>query len=368
MPALRYAMEEAAASLWRGRRAGVLSTATIALALFVLGGFLLVSRNLERLADEWRGAAEMSVFMVDDVSDENRRAIETALAPGQVVAAFEYVPKAEALIRFKRTFGDLASAIDAVEGESAACVLRSPTAVGRPPLHTPSRASSRRLRQTPGVSDVRYDRQWLDRLLSAVTILRRVGLMLGGVLTLAAALTVANVVRLALHARRHEIEIMQLVGAPQVYVRGPFVMEGVLPGRHRRGGGAGRSVAGVSGASGELPVAPGRGGEPVLGELPFDWRLPRAAGGRDARRLSGRGPGDTDPNLNPLQNLDTRFRDGTTLAFIEHPRQFHSLEDLHATLRDRLEADQRAAPDPGILPGRIRQASSMSTTTPTLLL
>ena len=82
----------------------------------------------------------------------------------------------------------------------------------------------------PGVADVRYDRQWLDRLLSAIAIIRGVGLVLGAVLTIAAALTVANVVRLALYARRDEIEIMQLVGAPQAYIRGPFVMEGVLQG------------------------------------------------------------------------------------------------------------------------------------------
>ena len=55
-------------------------------------------------------------------------------------------------------------------------------------------------------------------------------LALGALLTLAAALTVANVVRLALYARRDELDIMQLVGAPQVYVRGPFIMEGVLQG------------------------------------------------------------------------------------------------------------------------------------------
>src|SRR5204862_6520336 len=86
------------------------------------------------------------------------------------------------------------------------------------------------LRQTPGVSDVRYDRQWLDRLLAAVSFVRGVGLVLGLVLTIAAALTVANVVRLALYARREEIDIMQLVGAPQAYIRGPFVMEGVMQG------------------------------------------------------------------------------------------------------------------------------------------
>src|SRR5207248_4987211 len=87
-----------------------------------------------------------------------------------------------------------------------------------------------RLRQTPGVADVRYDRQWLSRVLAAITVVRGAGLILGAVLTVAAALTVANVVRLALYARRDEIDIMQLVGAPHAYIRGPFVMEGVMQG------------------------------------------------------------------------------------------------------------------------------------------
>ena len=87
-----------------------------------------------------------------------------------------------------------------------------------------------RLRAMPGVADVRYDQRWLTRLLSTVSVVRRVGFALGGVLALAAGLTVANVVRLALVARRDELEIMELVGAPQVYIRGPFVMEGVLQG------------------------------------------------------------------------------------------------------------------------------------------
>jgi cell division transport system permease protein len=229
MPALRYAIAEAAASLWRGRRAGIFSVATIALALFVLGGFLLVSRNLQRLADDWRGAAEMSVFLSDDVSDDNRRHIEAVLAPGRVVAAFEYLTKADALIRFKQTFGDLASALDALDGNPlpASYEVQLQASATAPYAIEAVVAA---LRQSEGVSDVRYDRQWLDRLLSAATMVRRVGLLLASVLAMAAALTVATVVRLALHARRDEIEIMQLVGAPRVYVRGPFVMEGVFQG------------------------------------------------------------------------------------------------------------------------------------------
>jgi cell division transport system permease protein len=229
MRAIRYAIEEAAMSLWRGRQAGLLSTLTIALALFVLGGFLLVTANLDRLGAEWSRAAELSVYLKDNVTPSERRAIEAAVAPSDVVAAQEFVSKAEALARFRQTFGDLSGAIDTL-GENplpASVEVRlKPGAEAAAGVD----ALAARVRQLPGVADVRYDRQWLARLLSAITIIRGVGFVLGSVLTIAAALTVANVVRLALHARRDELDIMQLVGAPQAFIRGPFVMEGVLQG------------------------------------------------------------------------------------------------------------------------------------------
>ena len=90
------------------------------------------------------------------------------------------------------------------------------------------------LRQMPGVADVRYDRQWLNRVLSAIAVIRGVGLVLGGDPDVAAALTVANVVRLALYARRDEIEIMQLVGAPQALHPRPVRDGRRAPGRRGR--------------------------------------------------------------------------------------------------------------------------------------
>jgi cell division transport system permease protein len=225
--ALRYAFEEAVQSLWRGRQSGILSTATIALALFVLGTFLLVTGNLQRLGAEWGSAAELSVYLKDDITPEERAAIDRALAPSDTIGSHEYVSKADALVRFKQTFSELAGAADTL-GDN-------PLPASFEVRLTPSAAAGidalgARLREQSGVADVRYDRQWLTRLLGAIDVIRGAGLLLGTILTLAAALTVANVVRLALYARRDEIEIMHLVGAPNVYVRGPFVMEGVLQG------------------------------------------------------------------------------------------------------------------------------------------
>jgi cell division transport system permease protein len=241
MRAIQYAFDEAVASLWRGRQSGILSTATIGVALFVLGAFLIVTSNLERLGTEWSRAAHLSVYLTDDVTVENTKNIERVLAPGALVAGFEYVSKADAVRDFKQTFTDLAAGVDALEANPLPAsyeVRLVPEAASGNGVEALAAA----LRQAPGVDDVRYDRQWLDRLASAVTVIRGIGLILGAVLTVAAALTVANVVRLALYARRDEIEIMELVGAPQVYIRGPFVVEGILQG----GIGAAAALAGLA--------------------------------------------------------------------------------------------------------------------------
>ena len=227
MRAWRYAFDEALASLRRGRRSGALSTATIAVALFVLGTFLITTSNLERLGREWSNSAQLSVYLSDGITAAERATIERTLAPGNVVASLQYVSKADALARFKKTFSDLTSTLDGL-GENPLPASFEVQLLGGADSVVDLLVAE--LRQLPGVADVRYDREWLARLLAAINVVRVVGGVLGALLTVAAALTVANVVRLGLYARRDELDIMELVGAPSAYVRGPFVMEGTLQG------------------------------------------------------------------------------------------------------------------------------------------
>jgi cell division transport system permease protein len=230
MRAWQYAFDEALASLWRGRRSGALSTATIGVALFVLGAFLITTSNLERLGREWSNSAQLSVYLTDGVTAADRATIERTLAPGSpgsVVAGIQYLSKADALARFKKTFSDLTSTIDGL-GENPLPASFEVQLLGG--ANSAVDLLVAEVRQLPGVADVRYDREWLARLVAAIDVIRLVGGVLGLLLTLAAALTVANVVRLGLYARRDELDIMELVGAPSAYVRGPFVMEGTVQG------------------------------------------------------------------------------------------------------------------------------------------
>ncbi len=141
----------------------------------------------------------------------------------------EYVSKADALDRFKRQFADLASLTQGFDDNPfpASLEVRVGTAAGGD-----GRADAlvRRIAGLPGVADVRYDREWLGRLASGLNAVRGAGVALALLMALAAGVTVATVVRLGLHARRDEIEIMRLVGSPMTFIRGPFVAEGLMQG------------------------------------------------------------------------------------------------------------------------------------------
>ena len=88
----------------------------------------------------------------------------------------------------------------------------------------------RAFEKAPGVEEVQYDLLWIERLSTAVRLVRGLGAFLGGILVLAGVFTISNVIRLTVYARQDELDIMRLVGATRAYVNGPFVVEGMIQG------------------------------------------------------------------------------------------------------------------------------------------
>jgi cell division transport system permease protein len=183
---------------------------------------------MERVFTQWQDAAEFSVYLADTATPQQSAAVEQTLGKSAVVDATEFVSKEDALRRFKQNFATLAESA----GELSTNPLPASFEVRLRPNANPVDVASLadQAAGLAGVADVRYDRQWIQRLMYAVDVVRAGGFALAALLVLAAALTVASVVRLALVARREEIHIMQLVGAPIAYIQGPFVVEGVLQG------------------------------------------------------------------------------------------------------------------------------------------
>jgi len=230
MRALRYFFGEAAESLLRGWRAAAFSMLTIAAGLFVLGFFLMVNSNLQRLVSRWSDAAELAVYLRDDATPEQSGAVNDLLSKSGLAEAVQSLSKDEARRAFANEFPDLAGASASLDHNPfpASFEVRLNSQAQGTPTAVDNLVTA--LQGMGGVTDVRYDRRWLARLNAVIRVVRSVGLVIVTLLALASALTVASVVRLAAAARRDEIEIMQLVGAPVAYIRGPFIAEGLLQG------------------------------------------------------------------------------------------------------------------------------------------
>jgi len=230
MRALQYFFSEAFASLWRSQRAALLSMLTIAAGLFVLGFFLMVNANLQRIIGRWSDSAELAVYLRDDAAPPQIATIKELLTSSGLAASVTQVSKDEARTAFARDFPDLAGATATLERNPfpASFAVRLNGAAQSAPAAVENLTTT--LASAAGVADVRYDRTWIARLTSTIRVIRGVGLAIILLLAVASALTVANVVRLTAMARRNEIEIMQLVGAPFAYIRGPFIAEGLIQG------------------------------------------------------------------------------------------------------------------------------------------
>src|SRR5205814_5119095 len=130
--------------------------------------------------------------------------------------------------RLQADLGDLAGALEGLSQNPLPPSLEVTPREALPPLAV--RALAAKLGGLTGVQEVEYGREWLDKLEALGRGLRVFGA--GALFTVlgAALLVVANTIRLAVCARRDEIEIMKLVGATDGYVRAPFLLEGALQG------------------------------------------------------------------------------------------------------------------------------------------
>ncbi|MDP9862702.1 MULTISPECIES: permease-like cell division protein FtsX [Streptosporangium] len=227
--------------VWIGLRRNLTMTiaviVTVAIGMALLGVGLMINSQISSMRDYWTDKVEVSVFLCKKndpfpqckgsggVNEQEQAALKTQIESMQQVQSVEFEDAAKAYENFKAQYKNDTVMLSAIQvgdmPESFRVKLKDPDTY---------EAVIQQLNGAKGVSVVVNQQTFLEKFFGLLEKLRWAALVIAIVLVFAATLLIGNTVRLSAYNRRRETGIMRLVGASNLYIQLPFVMEGVIAG------------------------------------------------------------------------------------------------------------------------------------------
>lgn len=217
----------------RGLRSSPVTTAvavvTIGVSLVLVGAFQLLLRNMEELLDDFGDDLHVTAYLEDGLGAGEQRKLEKLILTVEGVERVRAVSKADAWERFRTGVGGGAALLEGLEENPLPASLEI---VLVPERRSPEglRIVAESIEGLPGIADLASGQDWVEGYLRAIALVRGTGIGLGVILALATLLIVTNTIRLAVFARRDELEILWLVGASRSFMNTPFLLEGLVQG------------------------------------------------------------------------------------------------------------------------------------------
>lgn len=221
-----YFFREAMLSVKRNGWMSLASVGTMAICLLVVGTALLLVLNTNRIVTSIESNIEIIAYLRTDTTAEKSVQLGKELRAMPEVAEVEFVSKEKALQTLTQKFGKEHNLIAALGGtnplpDAFKIKAKNPAEVGD---------LAKKIEALPQVEKVRYGQEVVEKLFSLTRWLKLICVGIMVFLALAAVFLVATNIRLALFARRREIQIMKLVGATNWFIRWPFFLEGMFLG------------------------------------------------------------------------------------------------------------------------------------------
>ena len=168
-------------------------------------------------------------FLEKNLPETQRGFIEESLKKSSLVKDIQFVSSEQALEKFQENFPELQGIIDNLNinpfPSSFETTFRNENISSAEIL-----AFIQEMSRLEGIEDVQFNRDWVEKMESFSRLAKAVGFFLGGILILASFFIISNVIRLNVFVRKEEIEIFRLVGASNIFIRIPFLMEGMILG------------------------------------------------------------------------------------------------------------------------------------------
>lgn len=221
-----YFIKEVYTSFKRNIWMTLASIFTVVLSLFILGFFSIVILNLNKMADTLESQVQISVYLKDDLSQEEIDETKETLSKIEGLQDIKFTTREEAMKNFKERLGDQQFLLDALDDTNPLPDSFSLTVTSPQQVKTIADTAA----ALDSVESASYSQDIINHLFNLTHLIRLIGVALIILLTGAAIFIISNTIRLTVFARRKEIAIMKYVGATDWFIRWPFLLEGICLG------------------------------------------------------------------------------------------------------------------------------------------
>jgi cell division transport system permease protein len=224
---IAYTLKESFAGFRRNRSATLITVFTVSIALLLLGVFTLITSNVSTFVDSIRSRVDVEVFLTTEINQRQQQEMETILRDLPGVSDVAFVSKDDAAEIFKKDFGE--SFADILEENPLPQSFRLNISDGYNNSDSVALLASK-IEKLRLVDNVYYRKSLLQLLDRRAKAFGLAAFFIGIMLAASAVILVANTIRLTIYAKRHLIRTMKLVGATTLFIRAPFLIEGVFHG------------------------------------------------------------------------------------------------------------------------------------------
>lgn len=221
-----YFIKEVYTSFKRNIWMTLASIFTVVLSLFILGFFSIVILNLNKMADTLESQVQISVYLKDDLSQEEIDETKETLSKIEGLQDIKFTTREEAMKNFKERLGDQQFLLDALDDTNPLPNSFSLTVTSPQQVKTIADTAA----ALDSVESASYSQDIINHLFNLTHLIRLIGVALIILLTGAAIFIISNTICLTVFARRKEIAIMKYVGATDWFIRWPFLLEGICLG------------------------------------------------------------------------------------------------------------------------------------------
>ncbi len=221
-----YFIKEALKSFKRNSFMSIASVATVTLALFILGVFMVVVANLNFFAANLESQVEISVYLKDGLSTQQIQSVEKRIQSLPDIKDIQFVNKEQAMERLKKRMEGQEGILAALDGKNPL-----PNSFDVTFTHAGAvKKTAAVVSQYEEVESSHFGQDIIEQLFQITQVIRISGVALIIFLAFATLFIISNTIRLTVFARRKEIGIMKYVGATNWFIRWPFLIEGLLLG------------------------------------------------------------------------------------------------------------------------------------------